>query len=1139
MKLRMNRILVWLFVVGGIFAFNSFSAMATGRQEVDLSGRGWLLWHDKQANWENDELFFPQPDISRLPVNAPTGGWQVLNPSRGKDVAVPGTVEEYLQEVGGPEGDLMGVSWWYRTVVIPASSSPRCIILRFESVRMRAEIYVNSKLVGYDLVGNTPFEIDLTRVARPGETIQLAVRITDPGGNFDWRDGNTIKWGNVQVPGSHGFGGITGRVKLISFDPVFVDDLYVQNTPAMTEVNAQISVRNSTANEVRRKIEVRAVERRRPSVEVFRQVIKETLLKPGMNVVQVKVSVPKAKLWDPESPNLYVLEASLRNGTLRTDIERQTFGFRWFEPAGIGQDAVFRLNGKRVVLRSAISWGYWPINGIFPTPELVAKEIRVAKEMGLNMLNFHRAVGHPVLLEKADELGLLYYEEPGNYRSGGADPFAQSLVREKFLRMVRRDRNHPSLVVYNMINEMGQAPESIVKKHEQDMRDAHALDPSRTITRTSAWATGKDLEDPFKMHMRPFDKKVYLKGWYDYHHAGGPAVWNQSLYRGPREYYNLTDNVREIVFWGEEGAISTPPRLELIKKALAASPRKGWDGQVYLDWFKAFDDFITRKNLRTAFPSVDALTSGMGAVSLYHQGRKIENIRISNVNDGYAINGWEAQIIENHSGVVDVFRNPKAASSIVAHYNQPVYVAVKVRSQVVQTPARVLVDFYAVNEKDLKGSHKLRIIAKDHAGKVVFTKETLVDIAGGDVYGQLIAEGVEIPIPSGVAGMCRVEAALVSRTGRVEARGHDEIFALDWRGAVLNGKGAVWEVGSGVRGFLKNQKGVDVPAYRDGLERLDWTMVSQPPSGAGFRSIPTQQLRDPSGKNPGLLATFFLGQDFTERVHQRVDETINFAVSDGATPDPAVPATENYGIRWEGLLTPSASGKHTFSIKTSGNVRLTVKGQVLIDAMTTRGGPDKRGEIDLVAGQSVQLLVEFRQQRGGGRIDLRWSYPEHDAPDPQRLIERARVDGTTLIIVDYAEEWMELIRRNTQVTYGGAFKVGVTWLGGMHFVKPHPLFKDLPVGGALDWPYQSVVRNGNDRTGFTLEGEELVVGVWHSFPMQLGTAVGVIPAGKGRIVVSTLDLVENISSEEGPAQVARKLLCNFIEFSEAHWLNDR
>ncbi len=55
---------------------------------------------------------------------------------------------------------------------------------------------------------------------------------------------------------------------------------------------------------------------------------------------------------------------------------------------------------------------------------------------------FHRAIGQPVVLDKADELCLLYYVEPGNYRSAGADPFAQTLAREKLLRMVRRDRSH-------------------------------------------------------------------------------------------------------------------------------------------------------------------------------------------------------------------------------------------------------------------------------------------------------------------------------------------------------------------------------------------------------------------------------------------------------------------------------------------------------------------------------------------------------------------------------------------------------------------------------------------------------------------------------------------------------------------------
>ena len=69
-----------------------------------------------------------------------------------------------------------------------------------------------------------------------------------------------------------------------------------------------------------------------------------------------------------------------------------------------------------------------------------------------------------------------------------------------------------------------------------------------------------------KMHMRPFDDTVYMSGWYDYHHAGGPAVWSQSLYKSPDDYYNRTTNKAEIVYWGEEGAISTPPRLAKSKK---------------------------------------------------------------------------------------------------------------------------------------------------------------------------------------------------------------------------------------------------------------------------------------------------------------------------------------------------------------------------------------------------------------------------------------------------------------------------------------------------------------------------------------------------------------------------------------------
>ena len=396
------------------------------------------------------------------------------------------------------------------------------------------------------------------------------------------------------------------------------------------------------------------------------------------------------------------------------DYAQQTFGFRWFAPEGFGSNAVFRLNGKRIVLRTAISWGFWPINGIFPTLELAERQIRAAKEYGLNMLNFHRCIGQPEVLDDADKIGLLYYEEPGAYKSADGS-FGETMMREKVLRMIKRDRSHPSLVIYSFINERS-ASQPFQPRERADMLAAHALDPSRTLTLSSSWAKQADAQEDIKAHLRPFDDEIHFTGWFDNHHAGGPEVWRQNLYQSPDKYYNRTTNRNEIVYWGEEGAISSPPRLEKIKAALDASPVKGWDGGLYLDWYQRFDDFLTRKNLRGAFPTVDAFTTAMGDVSLYHQGRKIETMRATDVADGYAINGWEAESIENHSGIVDCWRNPKGDPAILAYYNQPLYIAVKARSQFTQIPGTVTMDFYGINEKNLHGAHTLKIVARNPGG---------------------------------------------------------------------------------------------------------------------------------------------------------------------------------------------------------------------------------------------------------------------------------------------------------------------------------------------------------------------------------------------------------------------------------------
>jgi hypothetical protein len=235
---------------------------------------------------------------------------------------------------------------------------------------------------------------------------------------------------------------------------------------------------------------------------------------------------------------------------------------------------------------------------------------------------------------------------------------------------------------------------------------------------------------------------------------------------------------------------------------------------------------------------------------------------------------------------------------------------------------------------------------------------------------------------------------------------------------------------------------------------------------------------------------------------------------------------------------PTVSGTYTLGVQASGSgARVWLDGKEIVNSPGSAAGRWASASVELVAGHPVAIKVEFHQRRGNANCRLMWSPPDANPTNLDRLMARVRDDGTTLVVLDFADTWMERIAQHTGVKYAGSFKVGSAWAGGIHFVRQHPLFKGLPVNAAMDWPYQAVVRNGNERLGLLLDGEELVAGAWHAHleaaPQRLGTTVGVIEYGRGRIVVSTLDIAENLLSPETPAQVARKLLTNFLEFAGA------
>jgi hypothetical protein len=294
--------------------------------------------------------------------------------------------------------------------------------------------------------------------------------------------------------------------------------------------------------------------------------------------------------------------------------------------------------------------------------------------------------------------------------------------------------------------------------------------------------------------------------------------------------------------------------------------------------------------------------------------------------------------------------------------------------------------------------------------------------------------------------------------------------------------------------------------------------------------VPTEYMVTSSGEK-GFDAVFYMDTDFKDEVHREVAPVINLNVLEGANPNPKVPVLNGYGVIYTGILTPPASGEYIFKVQSNDRavIDVIINGKTVYQILESREHIGD-GKIRLEAGVPVNVKVEFRHMRSNSRCRLDWAVPYADLPDPQKLMERAKNDGTNIFILENTEEWTEFIEANSKAKVHETFYVGTNWLGGVMFNKKHPIFNELPVNDALNWPYQGVVRTGVERMGLVMEGEELLVGAYHTYPMAIGTAMGIIAVGKGKVLFSTLDLYGNILHEDSSGLVAKKIILNMIDF---------
>jgi beta-galactosidase len=767
----------------------------------------WRLWIDEKAEWKNDAIFLPE-DITRdtdgtlhgkgtpLPVNEPTGGWQLLDHLTGINVTLPTTVEQHYwgkfsQRPYTPEeyryaaddpipqnGAYLGVSWWGRQIHIPADWKGKRIFLHIRGARLRAEVFLNKKLVGYSIMEELPFECDLTHAADPGGLNLLAIRLTNPFGRYDWVDGLNAQWGAVKLYRSHGFAGLDRGMTLSAHGPIRIQDAWILNDIEPKKIRSFI-----TLDMPDRKLDAKGT-----------QLLNCEILDPDngrvlasgktdiyigwdkpRNTGSVEISCPDANIWDLSGPKLYYLRITTLNGLFKDDSDTRTiaFGFRSFAPTGIGTNAVFRLNNRRIKLYSSISWGFWGLNGLFPTPELAEKEVTQAKKLNLNCLNFHRNLAKEEVLRAHDRLGLLRYMEPGagkmaigklppNVKANEAgivmekpadvpDKFAQRFMFVKCVEMVKAYRSHPSVIEYCLQNELGadlKNPDTLAI-----LAAMRAEDPSRCIVLNDGFVApprkaAQAWYEPWNDKLHRSDEEEWGDWWNQ--HQGAGDQWYDEFYKSPTDFTYQSPWKKVITEFGEMEGCATPDNHSLmihqITETYLMYGGNSYDLTDHKEILAAYDSFLDRWKFRSAFPTAEHLFNALGKKCYDTWQNYLENARISDDLDFAVISGWESTAIENHSGIVDNLRNFKSDPTPISGTLTPIRPVAKQRSASIARGESATFDLYLLNDTPQPATGTLTFNAITPSNKLLKLAEFPAPTHVTDQFSYLLKEAFQTPL---------------------------------------------------------------------------------------------------------------------------------------------------------------------------------------------------------------------------------------------------------------------------------------------------------------------------------------------------------------------------------------------------------
>ncbi len=370
--------------------------------------------------------------------------WQAVNLPH--DWAISGPFNE---RESGYAGKLpwRGVGWYRKTFTLKKADIGRRVYFDFDGVMAFPKVYINGRLAGQWDYGYISFRVDATPYVKFGEENIIAVQV------------DTNNQGTRWYPGA----GIYRKVTMSICNPVHIAHwgMYV-TTPQVRNDSAIVHVRSSINNNLGtdKKVTIETVLLGPDEKAVASDRRDEVIVGKSTNDIEQTFLIHNPQRWDVTNPKLYTAEAIVSVDGEISDQSSTTFGIRTFD---LTADKGFYLNGRRLQLYGVnLHHDHGPLGAAFYT-RAMERQLEIMKEMGCNAIRTSHNPSATELLDLCDRMGFVVWDEcfdKWDDKAGRVkgEPPLEGYSEKQIRNLALRDRNHPSVVVWSIGNEISNFP---------------------------------------------------------------------------------------------------------------------------------------------------------------------------------------------------------------------------------------------------------------------------------------------------------------------------------------------------------------------------------------------------------------------------------------------------------------------------------------------------------------------------------------------------------------------------------------------------------------------------------------------------------------------------------------------------------